>query len=273
MKFKQVYIEITNKCNLNCPFCPNHLLEKKEMKLDDIEYILQDVKKYTDTVCLHIQGEPLLHPQFKEIVGLCNKYGLLINLTTNGVLVNKLIDVINTYKCFKKINISLQAMVNFKGNYDFYIENINYFLTYKNRYFKEIPVNLRLWNDKTKDVSVEINDYSKKVFSHIVNDHKIYNTRISENDEFDWPNLNMPDNPVLSGCLGGKDQLGILVDGRVVLCCLDYLGHTNLGNIFNSSLEEILDSEKYKLSIKGFNDRIPYLDICKKCTYRNRFVK
>ena len=83
----------------------------------------------------------------------------------------------------------------------------------------------------------------------------------------------MPDNPVMSGCLGGKEQLGILVDGKVVLCCLDYLGLSNLGNIFDDSLESIIHSEKYIRSIKGFNDRKPYLKICQKCTYRNRFCK
>lgn len=273
MKFKQVYIEITNKCNLNCPFCPNDTLEKHEMNLENIDYILNEVKDYTDTVCLHIQGEPLLHSSFLSVVGLCHEYGLNINLTTNGVLINKLLEVLRVYQNFKMINISLQAMVNFKDNKEFYVENINYFLEYKNRHFKNIPVNLRLWNDKTTDVNKEINDYSKNLFKHIVLNHHIYNTRISENDEFTWPTLDLDVNEIESGCLGGKDQLGILVDGRVVLCCLDYLGHTNLGNIFESSLEEILHSDKYLRSIKGFNDRKPYLELCKKCTYRNRFVK
>ena len=273
MKFKQVYIEITNKCNLNCPFCPNDTLEKHEMNLENIDYILNEVKDYTDTVCLHIQGEPLLHSSFLSVVGLCYKYGLNINLTTNGVLINKLLEVLRVYQNFKMINISLQAMVYFKDYKEFYVENINYFLEYKNRHFKNIPVNLRLWNDKTTDVNKEINDYSKNLFKHIVLNHHIYNTRISENDEFTWPTLDLDVNEIESGCLGGKDQLGILVDGRVVLCCLDYLGHTNLGNVFESSLEEILHSDKYLRSIKGFNDRKPYLELCKKCTYRNRFVK
>lgn len=273
MKFKQVYVEITNKCNLNCPFCPNSTLDKKEMSISDIEKVLLSVSKYTDTVCLHIQGEPLLHSKFLEVVSLCQKYGLMINLTTNGVLINKLLEVLKYYKCFKKINISLQAMVNFNGNYDFYVENINYFLNVKNRLYKDLPVNLRLWNDKSNVVNKEINDYSKKIFSHIVYDHKINNTRLSESDEFTWPTLEMDDNLVMSGCLGGKDQIGVLVDGRVVLCCLDYLGHSTFGNIFESSLDDILCCDKYLNSVNGFRDRKPYLEICKKCTYRNRFVK
>ena len=138
MKFKQVYIEITNKCNLNCPFCPNDTLEKHEMNLENIDYILNEVKDYTDTVCLHIQGEPLLHSSFLSVVGLCHKYGLNINLTTNGVLINKLLEVLRVYQNFKMINISLQAMVNFKDNKEFYVENINYFLEYKQEYLLHI---------------------------------------------------------------------------------------------------------------------------------------
>lgn len=273
-KFKQIYIEITNKCNLRCPFCPNEKLEKKEMSLSDFELIISYVKKYTDVVCLHIQGEPLIHSSFKDIVRICYENGLMINLTTNGTLVNKLVDIFSSYKNFKKINISLQALVNYrKDSRDSYIENIDYFLNVKSRFFKEIPVNLRLWNDKSITSNIELNDYCKKHFEHMVSHHHINNTRITENDEFEWPNLEMNDNQVLSSCLGGKDQLGILVNGRVVLCCLDYLGHTNLGNIFEESLDSILLSEKYLNCIKGFNDRKPYLEICKKCTYRNRFAK
>lgn len=273
-KFKQIYIEITNKCNLRCSFCPNECLEKKEMSLDQFELIINMVRKYTETVCLHIQGEPLIHSNFKDVVRICYEHGLMINLTTNGTLVNKLIDVFQKYRNFKKINISLQALVNYKKeSRNSYIENIDYFLNYKNKFFKEIPVNLRLWNDKSIGINVELNDYCKKHFEHMVVHHHITNTRISENDEFEWPTLDMEDNKILSSCLGGKDQLGILVDGRVVLCCLDYLGHTNLGNIFENDLECILNSEKFLNCVKGFNDRKPYLEICRKCTYRNRFIK
>ena len=77
MKFKQVYIEITNKCNLNCPFCPNHLLEKKEMSLEEIELIEEKINDKTymlvTTACSNVTGEVL---PIEEIGELCKKHKL-----------------------------------------------------------------------------------------------------------------------------------------------------------------------------------------------------
>ena len=92
-------------------------------------------------------------------------------------------------------------------------------------------------------------------------------------DEFAWPNLNMDDNKVRSSCLGGKSQMGILLNGDVVICCLDYLGNTSIGNIYNNSFRDLLCSSEYKNVLKGWNDISPYFELCKKCTYRNRFRK
>ena len=44
-----------------------------------------------------------------------------------------------------------------------------------------------------------------------------------------------------------------------------------LGNIYNSTLEEILSSNKYQNIINNFNNRKAYLDICKHCSYKERF--
>jgi radical SAM protein with 4Fe4S-binding SPASM domain len=96
---------------------------------------------------------------------------------------------------------------------------------------------------------------------------------ISVAEEFDWPNITDEDNIVNCSCLGGKSQMGILVNGDITICCLDYLGHTKLGNIYESKFSDILNNELYQNVLKGWNDLRPYFDLCKKCTYRNRFKK
>ena len=47
-KFKKIYIEITNICNLNCSFCSKDNRKKQEMSLDDFEHILKQINDYLD---------------------------------------------------------------------------------------------------------------------------------------------------------------------------------------------------------------------------------
>ena len=83
-KYKKVYIEITNCCNLNCSFCSPVTKEKRYMTTSEFEHILKEVKKVTDYIYLHVKGEPLLHPNLIDILKLAEKYHLKITLTTNG---------------------------------------------------------------------------------------------------------------------------------------------------------------------------------------------
>ena len=97
----------------------------------------------------------------------------------------------------------------------------------------------------------------------------IDNVYVSLQNIFEWPsNANSNSDGY---CLGGKSHIGILSDGSVIICCLDGEGESNLGNIFYEDLSFILNSEKYHNIINYFKNNKCYLDICKKCTYKNRF--
>ena len=50
-KFKKVYIEITNVCNLSCNFCPKTKREYKFMNKEEFTYILNEVIERID--CEH----------------------------------------------------------------------------------------------------------------------------------------------------------------------------------------------------------------------------
>ena len=62
MKFKKIYIEITNRCNLSCKFCSKSNRIKKDMSISEFETVINKIKDYTNHIYLHIKGEPLLHP-------------------------------------------------------------------------------------------------------------------------------------------------------------------------------------------------------------------
>lgn len=59
------------------------------------------------------------------------------------------------------------------------------------------------------------------------------------------------------------DNMGILADGSVVLCCLDYQGETRIGNIFDNDLKTIL-SEADNI-IRGLREGKLVFEKCRKC--------
>ena len=86
MRFKRIYIEITNVCNLNCEFCEPHNRENRFMTLVEFESVLNKISNYSSYIYLHVKGEPLLHPDFDKIVKLAYSKDFQINLTTNATL-------------------------------------------------------------------------------------------------------------------------------------------------------------------------------------------
>ena len=278
MRFKKVYIEITNTCNLNCSFCIKDNRMKKEMSIDEFETVLKKIDKYTDYIYLHVKGEPLIHNKLDEILSLTNKYKKYVNITTNGVLLEKKINILKKYNNIRQINISLHSE-NDKINY---IEDIldavddlkNIFIVY------------RFWTLKDNKLDNKMLEYLNKIkekyninnelYNEIINGNNlkiINNIYINKDKEFEWPDISNNYYNENGFCYGLKNQIGVLVDGTITICCLDSFGVSNLGNIFNDDIEIIMNSEKVKNIIKGFNNRKVYLDICKHCSYKERFNK
>lgn len=271
MRFRNIYCEITNICNLSCSFCKKTKRTLQFISVENFAKVIESIKGYTTQICLHILGEPLLHPNFDELIEICNQNNIKVNLVTNGTLIENLSTDCN----LKKVSFSLHSFPTekFGENYIFelkkYLEKICNF-TEK---FKGIS-ELRLWN---KDNDLGLNAY---ILEHLSNFYKcempLVTHKIKENlylgvaSPFVWPSLS---EPICKGnyCYGLRHQMGILVDGTVVPCCLDGEGVINLGNIYQTPLREILDSERAQKMLKGFQNRTLTEELCKHCQFIERF--
>ena len=111
-KYKKIYIEITNNCNLNCSFCSKVTKPRRFMTIDEFKEVLGKIKDYTDYIYLHIKGEPLLHPNIIDFINLADTYNLKVNLTTNATLISNHINELSKCKNLNKINISLHSENN-----------------------------------------------------------------------------------------------------------------------------------------------------------------
>ncbi|MGQ4875773.1 MAG: radical SAM protein [Promethearchaeia archaeon] len=117
MKKFSCCIEITTNCDLNCKHCFLDFTtnEKKDMELEMFEYIIQSLK--LKSLSLY-GGEPLLHPQFKEIINILKQKRIkYISLFTNGMNLN---DDILTFleRNLPKIEL-LVSLDGFKETHDF----------------------------------------------------------------------------------------------------------------------------------------------------------
>lgn len=275
-KFKKIYVEITNCCNLNCSFCSMVEKPKRNMTTEEFSHILSEIKTYTDNIYLHVKGEPLLHPQLIDFLNIAEEHQINVNLTTNGVLFPKRVEELSKCNSVQKINFSLHS----ENDIPNYLENI---FKGVEKLSKKTTIIYRLWTlkngefDKKSTKTVEkIIDYYKLSPETV---EKIYNENnvkisspiyVDKDNMFEWPDEKK--NECNQGfCMALKTQIAILVDGTVVPCCLDSNGKIPLGNIYTESFESIINSKKCTDLRKSFQDRKPTEKLCLNCTYKNRF--
>lgn len=279
-KFKKIYIEITNRCNLNCNFCSINKKEKKEMTLEEFEYVLKNIDAYSDYIYLHVKGEPLLHTRFNEILKLCYKYNKKVNITTNGSLLKLRVDNIINSNIVRQINISLQSLTTNNYLNDIFV-SVKKLLNNTN-----IQIVLRFWalenNSFTEleeciiDKIIDYFDLDKNIKDNIVNESNVKlldRLYLNKEDKFIWPDLDNDYYEEKGTCYGTRTHLGILSDGTVIPCCLDCDGMVSLGNIFNDSFDNIINSNKFKNIVKSFQNNKACEELCKHCSFKEKFKK
>jgi MoaA/NifB/PqqE/SkfB family radical SAM enzyme len=90
---------LTYQCNLHCRMCGQwgergslkslpSAITKRYLELPLIERLIEEVKTFHPTITL-FGGEPLLHPDWSEVVKLVKGAGLRCNMISNGILLKK----------------------------------------------------------------------------------------------------------------------------------------------------------------------------------------
>ena len=68
-------------------------------------------------------------------------------------------------------------------------------------------------------------------------------------------------------CYALRNQIGVLVDGTVVPCCLDHDGEMALGNLYQSTLADILATPRARAIYDGFTAHRAVENLCRHCGY------
>ena len=274
MRFSRVYLEITNVCNLRCGFCPGTERQPRFLSPAEFAALAQKLRGWTDYLYFHLMGEPLLHPQLAALLSIAAEEGFYVNLTTNGTLLPGTAEALLSAPALHRVNLSLQAWEGNGCSFDIH-DYVNSCANFARRAAaRGVLVSFRLWNGEApgnETLLAALHDAFpapwQRAQKNTVLAQRVF---LEQAGRFDWPDASGAERHV-SFCRGLRDHIGVLCDGTVVPCCLDAEGALALGNLFDRTLSELLETPRARAIADGFSRRQPAEPLCRHCGYAERF--
>lgn len=179
---KDIFIEITSKCNMNSVFCPYGVLERPKENMTDekVWKILNEIKNFKDSeleipaITFHCLGEPLMNPNLKKYMSFCDDNGILYWTVSNGLLFSpKRCDELFSHPNLQKLELSVHTICNrtfaLRGmkKFDFnkYILLIKNAVFNKTRIEANKPIQLDVMYDKNLENGKIFDSYNEKEFN------------------------------------------------------------------------------------------------------------
>lgn len=263
-RLTRLNIELTSRCNYSCIGCPTTNLPRGKGDMDpELFYrIFDEVGNQIDKIFLWNYGEPLLHPKIETMLQEVKDYGAYKILSTNGSKLEELPNP-NFLTSLDELIVSLNGLDEETyslhqrgGDFNKVVRGLKrvapYLADAKTKYVMQVVAHKG--NIGLIDRVVEFAE--KNGFDELV--VKSFNVMDNSRETFDiFVPFGTPysryieQTPLTKPTKSGKGRscLSSLVinwNGEVNPCCWDYLGNYILGNVLNSSVNEIWQSEKVR---------------------------
>ena len=243
------------------------------MTIDEFHLLTNRLQGEIKFLYFHLMGEPTLHPHLARFVAEARRKGFVPVLTTNGTLLHNADNLIDAG--LHKVQISLHSH---EGNGCSHLEEyMAKVMQFSLRIAaKGTIVVLRLWNqggfDSTnRQVLQLVANYAPQPWTERHDGWKVaQNIYIEHDSMFQWPDTEGEECCHHDGgvfCYALRNQVGVLVDGSVVPCCLDHAGSVVLGNLFEQPLAEIIASPRAQAIYQGFTRHTAVEPLCRRCGY------
>ena len=255
------------------------------------ERCIQQAALHAENVYFHILGEPTLHPGFVHYLKALEATPLKLNLTTNGTTITRVGRHLLQSEVLRQVNFSTHAYGELDAaRAEKHLQDVLDFCQMSLAARPNLYINLRLWNagnfpdaDRQKAWNQFLIAQVARTFGldentapdleHFCSRHKSFPVKgrlyLHQDSRFEWPGDG--DDSNIGTCHALKTHVGILHDGRVVACCLDYQGKITLGRIQEQDLDVILKSPLAQDIREGFRKHELRHPLCQKCSFCHRF--
>lgn len=267
---RKAYIEITNACNLSCPFCHGTKRAPRVLPAADFRLFAEKLRPLTPYFYLHVLGEPLTHPDLDGILSVCDALAAKVTVTTNGTLTGKAGGTLLRHPSLYKVAFSLHA---FDANFapealDSYLAPI---LSFAKAAKGKAIVVYKFWDGGAAGPS------DGEMLARLKAAYPLFEparggARLDDGvfvdfqDRFSWPDADADESPP-AFCMALRDQIAVLSDGTVVPCCLDADGELALGNLYTDDPETILNSPRARALTDGFSQGRAIEPLCRRCGF------
>lgn len=280
-----VDVELTSSCNFRCLMCPtgNLSLQRKPEFLSPALW-----KSIIDQCSLHDTGlrfigwgEPTLHPALTQIIDTAHRAGLLTHINTNGSKLNRHMAHQLVRAGLSSIKFSFQGVD--KESYaemrstDFFAGMIEAIKTMRAARGGSRTPYIAASTSVTYESTKQIERF-RKLLEPLVDHLGIGHTTF---DYMDFKAVRLkPDQLKLLERLKGMstdkkhhprpcpevfDKLSIHADGSVVLCCNDYNGVVELGNVADTPIKEMWRHPKIEAYRKRLANNDYQAPLCTDC--------
>lgn len=196
------HLDISNSCNMNCSYCWFHSKtapdkeysdgwKKQQIKLSVFKKLVDDLHELkTELILFSGAGEPLIHPNIVEMVNYVKKKGMILQLFTNALLLDKnyakkLVDAnLDEIYCsisaansntYKKLHPSAG-----KNEFKTIEKNIMFLSKYKKEQNKTMPkvVLIEVINSLNYREALEMLNWVKKVGANTIRFQLMHNMKL-----------------------------------------------------------------------------------------------
>lgn len=276
-------VELTNACNFRCLFCPtgNKAMTRETglMTSETFRNLVHECAGHGTGLRFIGWGEPTLHKSLPEFIGMAHKAGLPTHINTNGSNLTSLLSCINAglssvkfsfqgvdrksyaearnIDYFEQLRAIVRVVYNARGEHEAPYIQVSTTTTYETP--EQVKEFRRLFEPFCDTLSV-----GRTIFGHM--DMSAVRLKPQEMETLKRLSGHEPkelDHP--RPCPEVNDKLSVAWDGSVRVCCNDFDGHTNLGNINTRPLAEIwrdkvIEDYRKRLSAEDYSG--PLCGVC-----------